>query len=318
MAIGAAAAPHVYAGRLAAAIAAFFLAVGVGAHALDELHGRPLGTRLSRRTLIALAVGGLGGALAIGIAGIVVVSPTLVAAGPVRRLHRPRLQPRAFGGRFHTDFWLAASWGGFSALTGWWVELARPALGPRKRSRPPPPCSPASSSPPSSGGSRPRSGSCAAAPWRSSGEQRLADGTVRRLDRAGLDRAARRRPARPLGRGAAAGGRRGRAAGLGVVYDVVHPCRLAGRSPSNEKSDEMEPDRPHEAGHRIESRLLRSRSVFPCLWTGNTLLGADGPDAATGADRTAPSLIGRPGSACRGGQRCWVLHLGAVAGARRG
>lgn len=63
VAIGAAMAPHVYAGRLLAAIAAFFLAVGVGAHAMDELHGRPLGTRLSRRSLIVLSAGGLGGAL---------------------------------------------------------------------------------------------------------------------------------------------------------------------------------------------------------------------------------------------------------------
>ena len=44
VAIGAAIAPHVYAGRLLAAIAAFFLGVGVGAHAMDELQGRPLGT----------------------------------------------------------------------------------------------------------------------------------------------------------------------------------------------------------------------------------------------------------------------------------
>ena len=24
------------------------------------------------------------------------------------------------GGRFHTDFWFAAAWGAFPALTGWW------------------------------------------------------------------------------------------------------------------------------------------------------------------------------------------------------
>jgi len=27
-----------------------------------------------------------------------------------------------FGGRFHTDFWLAAAWGAFPALTSWWVN----------------------------------------------------------------------------------------------------------------------------------------------------------------------------------------------------
>ena len=63
MAIGAAAAPHIYAIRLAAALAAFLLAVGISAHALDELNGRPLQTKLSRGTLISLAVAGLIGAV---------------------------------------------------------------------------------------------------------------------------------------------------------------------------------------------------------------------------------------------------------------
>ena len=58
VALGAAAAPEIHADRLLAALGAFFLAVGVGAHALDELHGRPLGTRLSDRALVALAVVG--------------------------------------------------------------------------------------------------------------------------------------------------------------------------------------------------------------------------------------------------------------------
>ena len=55
VAIGAAAAPHIYANRLIAALGAFFLAVGISAHALDELQGHPLGTKLSRAALIGLA-----------------------------------------------------------------------------------------------------------------------------------------------------------------------------------------------------------------------------------------------------------------------
>jgi hypothetical protein len=120
VAIGAAAAPHIYPGRLAAALAAFFLAVGVGAHSLDELHGRPLGTRLSQPVLVALAAGGLGGGIAIGIAGMFVVSLTLaplVAAGGFLVL---AYNLELLGGRFHTDFWFAAAWGAFPALTGWW------------------------------------------------------------------------------------------------------------------------------------------------------------------------------------------------------
>jgi hypothetical protein len=122
VAIGAAAASQIHAGRSAAAIAAFFLAVGIGAHSLDELNGRPLGTLLSRRTLIALAVGGLGGALAIGVAGAIFVSPTLIPFVLFGGFIAPAYNLELFGGRFHTDFWLAASWGGFAALTGWWVN----------------------------------------------------------------------------------------------------------------------------------------------------------------------------------------------------
>jgi hypothetical protein len=120
VALGAAAAPHLHAGRLAAALAAFFLAVGVSAHALDELNGRPLRTRLSNRTLVWMAALGLAGAFAIGVAGAVAVSATLVpfvAAGGFLVIAY-NLEP--FGGRFHTDFWFGAAWGAFPALVGWW------------------------------------------------------------------------------------------------------------------------------------------------------------------------------------------------------
>jgi hypothetical protein len=122
VALGAAAAPEVHADRLVAALGAFFLAVGVSAHALDELGGRPLRTRLSDRTLAGLGAVGLAGALAIGVAGIVTVSaslaPFVVAGGFAVLAYNLEL----FGGRFHTDFWFAAAWGGFPALTGWWVN----------------------------------------------------------------------------------------------------------------------------------------------------------------------------------------------------
>src|SRR3954447_9720393 len=66
VALGAAAAPSIHLDRLLATLAAFFLAVGVAAHALDELNGRPLRTRLSDRSLVALASISLAGAIAIG------------------------------------------------------------------------------------------------------------------------------------------------------------------------------------------------------------------------------------------------------------
>jgi hypothetical protein len=122
VALGAAAAPAVHAERLGAALGAFFLAVGVSAHALDELSGRPLKTALTRRSLIALAVASLAGAVAIGVAGIVVVSPLLVPLVATGAFLVPAYSLELAGGRFHTDAWFALAWGGFPAFTGFFIN----------------------------------------------------------------------------------------------------------------------------------------------------------------------------------------------------
>jgi hypothetical protein len=122
VALGAAAAPVLHTDRLAAALGAFFLGVGVCAHALDELNGRPLRTRLSGRTLGVLAGASLTGAVAIGVAGIVTISPSLavfVAAGAFIVL---AYNLELFGGRFHSDAWFALAWGAFPALTSYWAN----------------------------------------------------------------------------------------------------------------------------------------------------------------------------------------------------
>ena len=67
VAIGAALAPELEANRLLWGLAAFLLALGVGAHALDELHGRPLGTEIPGAVLVWLAAVSLAAAVAIGI-----------------------------------------------------------------------------------------------------------------------------------------------------------------------------------------------------------------------------------------------------------
>ena len=129
VALGAAAAPHIYADRLGAALAAFFLAVGISAHALDEIHGHPLGTKLSRTALIALATIALIGATAIGVAGIFVVSPLLAPLVLAGGLLVPAYNLELAGGRFHNDTWFALAWGGFPAFTGYFVNAlsVRPA-----------------------------------------------------------------------------------------------------------------------------------------------------------------------------------------------
>ena len=122
VAFGAAAATQIHTDRFIATLAAFFLAVGIGAHALDELNGRPLKTRLSDRTLIGLAVTSLAGAIAIGVAGCLIVSATLIPFVVVGGFVVVAYNLELFEGRFHTDFWLAAAWGAFPALTSWWVN----------------------------------------------------------------------------------------------------------------------------------------------------------------------------------------------------
>jgi hypothetical protein len=132
VALGAAVAPTVYGDRLAAALGAFFLGVGVCAHALDELNGRPLRTRLSDRALIALAVVSLLGAVAIGVIGVLTVSPSIaifVAAGAFIVV---AYNLELFGGRFHSDIWFAVAWGAFPALTSYWANaltLRLPGVG---------------------------------------------------------------------------------------------------------------------------------------------------------------------------------------------
>ncbi|MCW3064988.1 MAG: hypothetical protein JWN32_2160, partial [Solirubrobacterales bacterium] len=127
--LGAAAAPTVHADRLGAALGAFALAVGVSAHALDELNGRPLKTALTRRALIALAVISLTGAVAIGVAAIVVVSPLLAPLVVAGTFLVPAYNLELAGGRFHSDAWFAVAWGGFPAFTGYFVNALtiRPA-----------------------------------------------------------------------------------------------------------------------------------------------------------------------------------------------
>jgi hypothetical protein len=122
VAIGAAVAPHLYGNRLLWTLMAFLLAVGVAAHALDELRGRPLQTSISDRALVILAALSLGGAVAIGVVGAATISYSLlvfVAAGVLLAL---AYNLELFGGRMHSDLWFALAWGAFPAFTAFWAQ----------------------------------------------------------------------------------------------------------------------------------------------------------------------------------------------------
>jgi hypothetical protein len=125
VAIGAATAAEVDLYRLGMSLLGFFLGVGLAAHALDELRGRPLGTSISDRMLQGLALVSLAGATAVGVVGIVQVSAWLavfIAAGAFLVV---AYNLELLGGMFHSDLWFAVAWGGFPALTGAFAQDGR-------------------------------------------------------------------------------------------------------------------------------------------------------------------------------------------------
>lgn len=128
--LGAMLAPQVRLDRLIAALIAFFLAVGIAAHALDELNGRPLRTSISRTALIVVTAAGLAGAVALGAIGITRVGWGLLPFMIIGPLLVVGYNAELFGGLIHTDLGFAAAWGAFPALTGYVAEAGRLALAP--------------------------------------------------------------------------------------------------------------------------------------------------------------------------------------------
>jgi hypothetical protein len=128
--LGAMLAPQVRLDRLIAALIAFFLAVGIAAHALDELNGRPLRTSISRSALIVVTAAGLAGAVALGAIGITRVGWGLLPFMIIGPLLVVGYNAELFGGLIHTDLGFAAAWGAFPALTGYVAEAGRLAVAP--------------------------------------------------------------------------------------------------------------------------------------------------------------------------------------------
>jgi len=117
--VGACLAPSVIWGRLGLTVLAFALAMGVGAHALDELHGRPLDTEIPRRVLGALAVVSVAAACAIGVAVASRTTWWLLAFVAAGAFLVPAYNLELLGGRLHSDVWFALAWGAFPLLTAY-------------------------------------------------------------------------------------------------------------------------------------------------------------------------------------------------------
>jgi hypothetical protein len=119
--LGAATAPRLDRAALLWSVVAFFLAVGVAAHAFDELKGRPLATRISDASLQVAGGLALAAACALGVAGVFFHGPVnwwLFASVPVGVVLLVGYNLELFGGRLHSDGVFAWAWGGFPVAVG--------------------------------------------------------------------------------------------------------------------------------------------------------------------------------------------------------
>lgn len=122
VAIGAALAPRFDKPLLGWTLLAFFLALGIGAHALDELNGRPLRTEIPRSTLIALGVASTAGAAAIGTVVAVRRDLWLLAFVAVGAALVFAYNLELVGGAFHNDLTFALAWGSFPVLVAYFAS----------------------------------------------------------------------------------------------------------------------------------------------------------------------------------------------------
>lgn len=125
--IGAALAPHLSVSRLVATLIAFGLAVGIAAHGLDELRGRPLGTAIPGPLLTGVSIAALAGAVAMGGLGIARVGWGLAAFIAVGVVLVVAYNLEMFG--LHSDTTFALAWGAFPVLTAYYAQAATLRVG---------------------------------------------------------------------------------------------------------------------------------------------------------------------------------------------
>jgi hypothetical protein len=131
--IGAMLAPQVYWDRVVALLVIYFLALGIGAHALDAIGSKaskPWGETFSRRQLWILGGASLGSAYLIGAyymwRDAALLWPIAIAEGFFVLAYNLEW----FAGRFHTDRWFALSWGALPVLAGFVLQTNALALAP--------------------------------------------------------------------------------------------------------------------------------------------------------------------------------------------
>ena len=123
--IGSMLAPAIHWDRVAAIVLIYFLALGIGAHALDALGSRetrPWGDAFSRAQLRTVAIAAIVAAYAIGIWYMVRYTPLLWLIAIPEGFFLLAYNLEWFGGRFHRDSWFALSWGALPVLAGYILQ----------------------------------------------------------------------------------------------------------------------------------------------------------------------------------------------------
>ncbi|MDQ3097015.1 MAG: class I SAM-dependent methyltransferase [Chloroflexota bacterium] len=122
--LGASLAPSPDPRIVAGALLAFGLAVGVGAHAFDELRGRPLRTRIPSSVLVGLGAIALAVAIGLGLYAVTLLGALFllfVAAGGALVLLYALEAPVV-----HSDIGFALGWGAFPVITTAYATGAHP------------------------------------------------------------------------------------------------------------------------------------------------------------------------------------------------
>ncbi len=120
--IGIAMSPVIYFDRSVAVLVAYFLGLGLGAHALDETMGNPLQTRMSKTKLYFVGFVSLSAAMLIGFYYVVELSILILPFVGIESFFAVAYNLEVFEKRFHTDIVFAASWGSIPFLTGYFVN----------------------------------------------------------------------------------------------------------------------------------------------------------------------------------------------------
>jgi len=130
--IGAAISPSIYPQRVGLTLLAYFLGLGLSAHALNEIHAKHWGSALSKHELRIIFFLPLTGALAIGAYGMYVlhdhssgglVAPLVLLVFIVlETFFLFAYNTELSSGKLHSDLAFAFSWGALPAITSYYVN----------------------------------------------------------------------------------------------------------------------------------------------------------------------------------------------------